>query len=199
MNFHRSTVNQVLNNILKMMKKTFYIYFTAITLISIAFIYRPATGGLLTEPRPLPEFSGQASDWINSGTLSVADLHGKVVLLDFWTFDCWNCYRSFPWLIELEERFKAQDLQVIGIHTPEFSHEKKRENVIAKAQEFGLHHPIMMDNNFDYWKAMSNRYWPAFYLVDKKGNIRASYIGETHKGDVNARQIEQQIELLLAE
>jgi len=182
-----------------MKKITLSLLLTLLFLTAVSFLLRPAIGGLLTQPRTLPEFTGQAADWINSAPLPVSDLHGKVVLLDFWTFDCWICYRSFPWLAEIEKRYHAQGLQVIGIHTPEFAHEKIRENVVAKAQEFDLHHPVMMDNNFAYWKAMANRYWPTFYLVDKKGNIRASYIGETHKGDTNAQQIEQQIKLLLAE
>lgn len=148
----------------------------------------------------LPEFSGRApSVWLNSEPLKVADLRGKVVLLDVWTFDCWNCYRSFPWLKSLESRLADKPFQVIGIHTPEFSHEKKRANVERKLAEFGIEHPVMMDNDFAYWKALSNRYWPAFYVVDKKGEIRGRFIGETHAGDRNARRIEALIETLLAE
>ena len=181
------------------MKKYTLFIAAVIPLAFVVLLFRPATGGALKQPQPLPEFTGKATDWINSEPLTVDDLKGKVVLLDFWTFDCWNCYRSFPWLTDLEQRFASQGLQLIGIHTPEFAHEKKRENVIAKTKEFKLHHPVMMDNDFKYWKAMQNRYWPTYYLVDKKGNIRASYIGETHKGDANARSIEQEITRLLAE
>ena len=121
------------------------------------------------------------------------------MLLDFWTFDCWNCYRSFPWLKELEQQFASEPFQVIGIHAPEFDHERVRENVVKKVAEFGLQHPVMLDNDFSYWRAMGNRYWPTFYLLDKQGRIRAYAVGETHRGDRNAKTIERTIRELLAE
>lgn len=151
-------------------------------------------------PFSLPEFTAMDEQaWINSAPLSVADFAGNVVLLDFWTFDCWNCYRSFPWLKELEQRMAGRDFKVLGIHTPEFDHEKVRANVVAKVKEFGLEHPVMMDNDFAYWRALGNRYWPAFYLVDRNGQVRGLFIGETHAGGTNARKIERLIEELLAE
>jgi thiol-disulfide isomerase/thioredoxin len=114
-------------------------------------------------PVPAPDFTRQdAFAWINSKPLTLRDLRGKVVLLDFWTFDCWNCYRSFPWLKSLEGRFESKGLRVIGVHTPEFAHEKVKSNVMAKIKEFGLHRPVMMDNDFAYWNAMGNRFWPAY-------------------------------------
>ena len=147
-----------------------------------------------------PEFTHPSpDDWINSKPLKISDLKEKVVLLDVWTFECWNCYRSFPWLNSLEKKFKDTDFRVIGIHSPEFKHEHDREKVIAKVKEFELHHPVMMDNDFSYWKALNNRYWPAFYLVDKKGKIRGKFFGETHEGDRNAKKIEAAITLLLKE
>ena len=88
---------------------------------------------------------------------------------------------------------------MIGIHTPEFDYEKKRSNVEAAVARFNLDHPIMMDNDRDYWRALGNRYWPSFYLVDKKGAIVAKVIGEVHDGDHDAKRIETRIELLLAE
>ena len=148
----------------------------------------------------LPEFTGQTpAEWINSEPLTTADLHGRVVLLDFWTFDCWNCYRSFPWLLALEERFSDMPFTVIGIQSPEFAHEHRREAVAAKTSEFGLRHPVMLDNDHRYWKALRNRYWPAYYLVDKQGRIRQLYIGETHSGDARALRIETDLRALLAE
>ena len=181
------------------MKNLSAIAISTVLVVLVAFQFRTATGGKLLQSQPLPEFTGQPGDWLNSKPMRVEDLHGKVVLLDFWTFECWNCYRSFPWLNDLEQRMHAEGFQVIVIHTPEFEREKNRENVAGKIKEFNLTHPVMMDNDFKYWKALNNRYWPAFYLVDKLGNVRASYIGETHKGDANARQIEQMITQLLAE
>lgn len=163
-------------------------------------LLRSASGGALSEPIPAPEFPHQAADqWLNSRPLMVSDLRGKVVLLDFWTFDCWNCYRSFPWLNALESRLEPQGLQVIGVHSPEFDHEKVRDNVIKKVGEFELMHPVMIDNDFSYWHAIGNRYWPAFYIIDKRGNVRAAFAGETHEGDRQAQSIEKVIIELLAE
>lgn len=99
----------------------------------------------------------------------------------------------------MEARLEPKGLQIIGVHTPEFDHEKIRKNIVSKAAEFGLHHPIMIDNDFSYWQAMHNRYWPAYYIIDKQGRIRAVYYGETHEDDRQAKQIESLITSLLNE
>lgn len=162
--------------------------------------FTPSFAGTLSEPFTAAEFHhNQAKDWINSEPLMLDDLKGKVVLLDFWTFDCWNCYRSFPWMNAMEKRLAGKDFQVIGVHTPEFSHEKIRSNIEEKVKEFELHHPIMIDNDFSYWRAMRNKYWPAFYLIDKKGQVRSVFFGETHEGDQQAIRIESVINQLLTE
>lgn len=148
----------------------------------------------------LPEFTHTSeAAWINTTPLTRADLSGKVVLIDVWTFDCWNCYRSFPWLTRLEAALDNEAFTVIGIHSPEFEHEKNRAAVVRKAAEFKLHHPIMLDNDLSYWNALGNRYWPAFYLIDKQGRARGYWVGETHSGDKRARQIESAIRKLLNE
>jgi thiol-disulfide isomerase/thioredoxin len=145
-----------------------------------------------------PEFTHQqAEEWINSKPLSIKDLKGQVVLIDFWTFDCWNCYRSFPWLNELEKKYAQQGLKVIGVHTPEFDHEKIRANIEAKVKKFKLHHPVMIDNDFSYWRAFNNRYWPAFYLIDQEGKVVYQHVGETHKDDHRARALEKKLKALL--
>ena len=185
------------------MKRTAAVTLVIACVITIALALRPP-GGLVASPlsagSTAPEFTHTEShEWINSPPLKLADLRGRVVLLDFWTFDCWNCYRSFPWLKSLEARYADEGLTVIGVHTPEFAHERVRENVVRKVAEFGLAHPVMMDNDFSYWKAMGNRYWPAFYLIDKAGRIRGRYIGETHENDANAKRIQSKLELLLGE
>lgn len=146
----------------------------------------------------LPEFTHkQQNDWINSPPLSRDDLKGKVVLIDVWTFDCWNCYRSFPWLNALEKKYQDKAFQVIGVHTPEFDHEKIRANIEDKMAEFKLHHPVMIDNDFSYWRALNNRYWPTYYLVDKTGKIVYRHVGETHQGDRKALALEKKIQQLL--
>lgn len=166
----------------------------------LCLIISPLSLATQLDPQPLPQFTASSEqDWINSPPLTREQLRGKVVLLDVWTFDCWNCYRSFPWLHGVEEQFAEQDFHVIGIHSPEFAHERKRANVLAKVNEFKLEHPVMLDNDFAYWKALNNRYWPAFYLVDKQGKLRYRWVGETHAGSAQARNIEQAIEQLLVE
>lgn len=148
----------------------------------------------------LPQFTQkESSQWINSDAISVDELKGNVVLVDVWTFECWNCYRSFPWLRDLESRYSSKGLKVIGIHSPEFEREKVISSIKQKVKEFKLHHPVMVDNDMAYWRALRNRYWPAFYVVDKNGNIRDVVIGETHKGDRNAIKIEKKIKALLLE
>ena len=172
-----------------------------VILISSALLLSTGVyGKKLNPPAQLPEFTQMdPAAWINSKPLSVEDLRGKVLLIDVWTYGCWNCYQSFPWLRGVEEKFSGQDFQVIGIHTPEFDREKVRESVVKKVEEFMLHHPVMMDNDFAYWRSLRNRYWPAYYIVDKKGNIRDAFIGETHKGDRRAKKIERLIAKLLKE
>jgi len=152
------------------------------------------------DPRPLPEFTSKdPAHWFNSQPLRVAQLRGEVLLIDVWTYDCWNCYRSFPWLKGLEAELAGEAFRVIGIHSPEFEHEKDADHVVAKIREFGLEHPVMMDNDFGYWRALGNRYWPAYYLVDKQGMIRHLHVGETHAGTARATRIAQQIRALIAE
>ncbi|HPY42111.1 MAG TPA: redoxin domain-containing protein [Thiolinea sp.] len=149
---------------------------------------------------PAPEFTHTTQqEWLNSKPLKLTDLRGKVVLIDVWTFGCWNCYRSFPWLNALEQRYAGKGLQVIGVHSPEFDHERDTEALKAKLNEFKLTTPQMIDNDFSYWKALGNQYWPAFYLIDKYGLIQGYYVGETHEVDARAKQIEAKIAELLAE
>ena len=149
---------------------------------------------------PLPPFTQKAPEaWLNSPPLAAESLRGKVVLIDFWAFECWNCYRSFPWLKDLEAQFSDEAFTVVGVHSPEFERERNIDNVKSKAGEFGLQHPIMIDNDFAFWRAMGNRYWPAYYLVDKQGLVRHAFVGETHAGDDQARRIQSAVASLIAE
>lgn len=173
----------------------------ALLAILVAFRALTAAAGAETAGRVaarLPELTHRAADdWINSGPLQLADLRGKVILLHVWTFECWNCYRSFPWLESVIERFGPRGLVTIGVHSPEFERERVRDDVVARAKAFGLKHPTMIDNDFSYWRALENRYWPAWYVVDRKGVIRAVVVGETHRGDRRALAIEKAIDSLL--
>ena len=149
---------------------------------------------------PMPPFTRtEPGAWFNSPPLKVEDLRGQVMLIDVWTYGCWNCYRSFPWLRALEADLAGRPFRVIGIHTPEFAHERDPQRVAAKIREFRLHHPVMLDNDMAYWRALDNRYWPSYYLVDKQGRLRYRFVGETHAGDAQAGAIRQAIETLLAE
>lgn len=176
------------------------ILFASLTFILTRLWLTPTVNAAELHAYPAPEFTqSKPQAWINSPPLQLQDLQGKVTLLNVWTFSCWNCYRSFPWLNKLAQRYAEQDLQVIGIHSPEFPHEHNKDKLLDKVQTFALQYPIMMDNDLSYWEALGNRYWPSFYLIDKSGNIRGRYIGETHHGDHNAVAMEQQIIELLME
>ena len=181
------------------MKKTgiTFLFASIFFLACAAFAGFPAyADGFLS--RGLPEFtSSRQKDWINSKPLKKSFLNDKVSVVYFWAFDCWNSYRSFPWLLKLEKRFANSGFQLIGIHTPEFEREKSRKNLEAKVREFNLTHPVMMDNDFRYWRKMQNRYWPAFYIVDRDGRIVYKMIGETHIGQKRAEQFEEVVEGLI--
>ena len=162
----------------------------------------PARAELVAADRAqaMPPFThAAAGDWLNSAPLTWPQLRGKVVLLDVWTFDCWNCYRSIPWLRALEQKFSADEFIIVGVHTPELPREYNKRNVLEKVAEYEISHPVMIDNDYSYWKALDNRYWPAFYLVDAHGRARGSFVGETHAGDDNARAMEEAIARLIRE
>lgn len=141
----------------------------------------------------LPSLAG-ATAWLNSPPLKEADLHGKVVLIDFWTYTCINWLRTLPYVRAWAEKYKDQGLVVIGVHTPEFPFEHTLENVRQAAQEMGITYPIAVDNEYAVWHAFDNNYWPALYFVDAKGKIRHHRFGE---GDYE--QSERIIQQLLAE
>jgi thiol-disulfide isomerase/thioredoxin len=154
----------------------------------------------LASPMPAPDFTHHApSDWINSAPLTLQALRGKVVIVEFWTFACSNCIGSTPWLNDLHARLRERGLLLVGVHTPELPHERVAASVRRKVGDYGIRYPVMLDNDFSYWKALSNQYWPAFYLIDKQGRVRAAYFGETHAGDAQAHRIERDLETLLAE
>jgi hypothetical protein len=170
---------------------------------SLVFVMCLASAGACAQSddvRLAPEFTSRATaDWINSPPLKIAAFQGKVVLLEVWTFDCWNCQRSLPWLKSAAERLGPKGLRLVGVHTPEFPRERVLENVQAQVRDRGIAWPVMIDNDGAYWKALGNQFWPQFYVIDKRGLIRASLAGETHDGDFNARAIEGLIGELLAE
>jgi thiol-disulfide isomerase/thioredoxin len=125
----------------------------------------------------LPGFDG-ATGWLNSPPLSAADLRGKVVLIDFWTYTCINWIRTLGYVRAWAEKYVDQGLAVVGVHTPEFPFERDVDNVREAAKDMRVGYPIALDSDYEVWRAFSNRYWPAVYIADAEGRIRHHQFGE---------------------
>ncbi len=108
----------------------------------------------------------------------VSEMKGKVVLYDIWTYSCINCIRTLPYITSWNDKYSDEGLLIIGIHSPEFEFEKDRENVELALAKHGITYPVVMDNDWETWKAFENRYWPRKYIVDHEGYIRYDHIGE---------------------
>ena len=141
---------------------------------------------------PAPELLNKT--WINSEPLHLADLKGKVVMVEFWTFGCYNCRNVQPYIKQWHSKYSDQGLVVIGVHSPEFGHEANVDNVRDYVRKNGIDYAVAIDNDFATWKSYDNHYWPARYMIDKHGILRNVYIGE---GDYT--QNEKEIQALLAE
>ena len=141
----------------------------------------------------------KSEHWFNSAPLARADLRGKIQLVEFWTFRCINCVRTVPAMRNLSERFPAGDVVVIGVHTPELDEERDPRRVGEALRRLGVRFPVAMDNDHAVWRAFGNRYWPALYLVDKRGVIRHTHIGELHEGTLEWRVLLERIDALRRE
>src|SRR3981189_2607529 len=124
-----------------------------------------------------PNFAG-ISNWFNSAPLNIADLRGKVVLVDFWTYGCVNCVNTLPHVTELYAKYRDRGLVVVGVHTPEFPFERSASNVQAALKRHGITYPVAQDNDSQTWNAFGNQYWPSQYLVDQSGKIVFQHDGE---------------------
>jgi len=142
-----------------------------------------------------PELVG-VSGYLNTDgeQIKISDLEGKVVLVDFWTYTCINCIRTFPYLTEWDEKYREKGLVIIGVHTPEFEFEKEYDNVEAAIKKYDIKYPVVQDNDYATWGAYKNRFWPRKYLVDSEGYIRYDHIGEG-----SYEETELKIQELLAE
>ena len=140
-----------------------------------------------------PDISG-AGTWFNSAPLSLAKLKGKVVLVEFWTFGCYNCRNVEPYVKQWHERYAGGGLVVVGVHTPEFAHEADPARVQRYLVDNHIRHAVVMDNDYLIWKRWSNRYWPAMYLLNKSGELCYR-----HSGEGRYRETETRIRQLLAE
>ena len=141
----------------------------------------------------MPSLDG-AVQWLNSPALNREALKGKVVLIDFWTYDCINCQHTVPYVKDWAQKYAKDGLVVIGVHTPEYGYERIIDNVKDQVKKLGITYPVAIDNNYAIWRNFNNQYWPAHYLIDAKGQVRYSHFGE---GRYDAQ--EQMIQQLLQE
>ncbi|EJO94050.1 transmembrane protein [Ectopseudomonas mendocina DLHK] len=132
---------------------------------------------ILSDLGPAPTLAG-ATQWLNGPALDLADLRGKVVLVDFWTYDCINCRNSLPYVNQWAQRYADQGFVVIGVHTPEYAYERIVDNVRQATKRLGIQHPVAIDNQYRVWNAFDNHYWPAHYFIDASGRVRYLHIGE---------------------
>lgn len=140
---------------------------------------KESKGSDLTNYGAAPEFTGIVN-WLNTNgePLTMAELKGKVVLIDFWTYTCINCVRTLPYITSWYDKYEDDNFVVIGVHTPEFAFEKETANVQNAINRHNTNYPVAQDNNYETWRAYNNRYWPAKYLIDSNGDIRYVHFGE---------------------
>ncbi|WP_019447778.1 thioredoxin family protein [Cupriavidus sp. BIS7] len=163
----------------------------------IAAIYTFGTGAFADSSKvgdqgKAPEFTN-IERWLNSEPLTMQQLRGKVVLVDFWTYSCINCVNTLPYVKQWYEKYKDQGLVVVGVHTPEFPFEKSTANVQAALKRFDIRYPVAQDNMYGTWSAFRNQYWPATYLIDADGRIVYQ-----HYGEGRYEETEAEIQKLLA-
>jgi len=166
-----------------------------IALAALALCARVA----FAQATPAPEFTHHRdSDWVNSTPLTLGALKGKVVLVEFWAFECVNCLNSSAWVERVARDKGAAGLVVVGVHTPELPAEKSASNVREAVRRSGIQHPVMLDTDYSYWNKLNNRYWPGFYLIGRDGKLYGHAYGEMHVGEESAKRVEQALDLLLA-
>ncbi len=159
-------------------------------------ITRPAKLQPVVDAAPssaMPSLSG-GTGWINGEPVTPASLRGKVVLVDFWTWDCINCQHALPHVRDWAKKYADQGLVVIGVHTPEYPWEKPLDSVKKAVAKWQLPYRVVTDNNYKIWSAFGNQYWPAHYYFDARGQLRYVSFGEG-----NYEKQEQVIQQLLKE
>ena len=124
-----------------------------------------------------PQITG-IDTWINGSPLTLSQLRGKVVLVDFWTYSCINCIHTIPYVNDWYRKYRDQGLVVVGVHTPEYLFERDPKNVADALKRFDIQYPVAQDNRYDTWRAYGNQYWPALYLIDANGKIVYTRYGE---------------------
>jgi len=160
-----------------------------------------ADGNPVERNAPAPELSG--GPWINTPDgkpISLAARRGKVTVVHFWTFACSNCRANLPTYARWHKQFSPKDVAIIGVHTPETETEKNEANVRQKIKELGIEWPVLVDRDGANWQRWDQQYWPAIYLLDKKGRIRWVWIGELEFNKAGGEKaMTRRIEQLLAE
>ena len=141
---------------------------------------------------PAPEITN--SLWLNSKPLHPSDLRGKVVLVKFWTFGCYNCNNIEPYVKKWHDKYADKGLVVIAVHSPEFAHERSVENVKRYIKDNDVRYAVPIDNDYATWRKFQNRYWPTLYVIDKQGIIQYVRIG-----DGGYAETERRITALLVE
>ncbi|HEX2450956.1 MAG TPA: redoxin domain-containing protein [Gemmatimonadales bacterium] len=169
----------------------------------LKFLFALSLAGTVTGATPRPAPSWRNTSWFNADRpVTLEGLRGRVVLLNFWTFTCYNCRNAIPSLVSFDRTYRDQGLSVIGIHTPEFppyAGEHDRANVARALKEHGIEYPNAQDNESKTWDLYHIRYWPSYVLIDRKGQIRYEGYGEFHVGDPHHLLWDQRIRELLRE
>jgi thiol-disulfide isomerase/thioredoxin len=153
-----------------------------------------------TSDRPIPTNDSKAAAefspgvWINSDPLTLKGLRGRVVIVDFWTFACYNCRNTLPYIKAWDTRYREKGLTIVGVHSPELDEEKVLENVRRETASLGIRYPVVTDNDYATWKAYNVEAWPTIFVLDKQGRIRW-----THVGEGSYEETEKVIQQLLAE
>jgi thiol-disulfide isomerase/thioredoxin len=168
------------------------VYATGFTKQLLAPFRASSTTFKSSESATAPDLA--AGEWINSEPLKLKDLRGRVVLVEFWTFGCYNCRNTLPFVKSWNDRYREQGLTVIGVHSPEFDEERKVENLRREVASLAIRYPVVTDNDYQTWNAYNVEAWPTTFLLDKQGRIRWKHVGEGDYDDA-----EQLIQKLLAE
>ena len=174
-----------------------------VSLLVAAYSLFAVGAGPFDQPTPRPAPAWSNTSWLNAERpLTLKDLRGRVVLLNFWVFTCYNCTNTVPSLVDFDRKYRGQGLTIIGVHTPEFppyAGEHDKGNVERALRKYHIEYPNAQDNDSRTWDLYGIRYWPSFVLIDKKGVIRYEGYGEFHLNDGSYQTWDTRIRELLAE
>jgi thiol-disulfide isomerase/thioredoxin len=170
----------------------------ALVIVVLLFLHRDRFVAMLyPKGKELLEITTPAlteGHWLNSGPLVLSQLKGKVIVLDFWTFNCMNCRHILPLLNAWNQKFRGDSLIIIGVHTPETKEEENFTSLQAFVNQWKIEYPIVTDNTYQTWNRYKAQFWPTTYLIDKNGTIR-----EFHIGELGLPALEKNIQELLHE